>query len=86
MLQELALVHSLKVAWKALSEDGVSLGRHLHDLFLWVRVDEAEVLLELGIRRLELKVGGDVATQSIVTDSVIRYSTYGLGTYLRLLE
>lgn len=41
----------------------MSLGRHLHDLFLWVRVDEAEVLLELGIRRLELKVGGDVATQ-----------------------
>ena len=48
----------------------MSLGRHLHDLFLWVRVDKAEVLLELGIRRLELKVGGDVATQSIVTDSV----------------
>ena len=86
MLQELALVHSLKVARKALSEYGVSLGRHLHDLFLWVRVDEAEILLELGIRRLELKVGGDVATQSIVTNSVIRYSTYGLGTYLRLLE
>ena len=60
MLQKLALVHGFEMSWQALGEHGVGLGRHLHDLLLWVRVNEAEVLLELGVRRLELEVGGDV--------------------------
>ena len=65
VLQKLALVHCLEVTWETLSQDRVRLRHHLHDLLLRVAVDEAEVLLELVVRRLEFKVGRNVTAQSI---------------------
>ena len=65
MLKELALVHSLEMSWETLSQDWVCLGHYLHNLLLWMAVDEAEILLELVVCRLEFKVCGDVTAQPI---------------------
>jgi len=64
VVQKFTLVDSLEVPWQALSHNGLALGDSLHDPTNWMAVNEAEVLLELVIRRLEFKIGRNVTAQS----------------------
>ena len=73
MLQKLTLVHGLEVPWQALGEDGLTLWNHLHDLLLRVAVHEAEVFLELGIRRLEFKICRNVTAQPVLRSNKRRH-------------
>ena len=83
MFQKLALVHRFEVPRQTLSQNGVRLWCHLHNLLLWMRIDEAEIFLELRIRSLELKVCRDVTAQSKILrkQKTMLFQTF-LGMYM----
>ena len=63
MQHQLPLIDRLEVPRQALRDDRLGLGHVLHDFLHGVAVDEAEVLLELVVGRLEFKIGRNVTAQ-----------------------
>ena len=63
MLAELPLIDCHEVIGQTLCLHGVTLWNDLLNSLRRVRIDEAEVLVRLCIRSLEVEVGGDIPGQ-----------------------